>query len=31
MTYVVSDGMSSHGPVSKGGVKLLVINGDFLK
>lgn len=31
MTYVVSDGQSSHRSVSKNGVKLLIIDGDFLK
>ena len=31
MTYVVSDNLSSHRSVSKGGVKLLIIDGDFLK
>jgi hypothetical protein len=31
MTYVVSDGMSSHRSVSKNGVKLLIIDGGFLK
>lgn len=31
MTYVVSDGLSSHRSVSKNGVKLLIIDGDFLK
>ena len=30
-TYVVSDGMSSHRSISKDGVKLLIIDGDFLK
>ena len=30
-TYVVSDGMSSHRSFSKEGVKLLIIDGDFLK
>jgi hypothetical protein len=30
MTYVVSDGLSSHRSVSKNGVKLLIIDGDFL-
>ncbi|MBS1521314.1 MAG: DHCW motif cupin fold protein [Bacteroidetes bacterium] len=30
MTYVVSDGLSSHRSVSKDGVKLLIIDGDFL-
>jgi len=31
MTYVVSDDLSSHRSVSAGGVKLLIIDGDFLK
>jgi hypothetical protein len=31
MTYVVSDEMSSHRSVSENGVKLLIIDGDFLK
>jgi hypothetical protein len=31
MTYVVSDELSSHRSVSKNGVKLLIIDGDFLK
>ena len=31
MTYVVSDEMSSHRSVSKHGVKLLIVDGDFLK
>jgi quercetin dioxygenase-like cupin family protein len=31
MTYVVSDGLSSHRSVTKKGVKLLIIDGDFLK
>jgi quercetin dioxygenase-like cupin family protein len=31
MTYVVSDEMSSHKSISKNGVKLLIIDGDFLK
>ena len=31
MTYVVSDQMSSHRSVSKHGVKLLIVDGDFLK
>ena len=30
MTYVVSDNLSSHKSVSKNGVKLLIIDGDFL-
>ncbi|MBL0336878.1 MAG: DHCW motif cupin fold protein [Chitinophagaceae bacterium] len=31
MTYVVSDNLSSHKSYSKNGVKLLIIDGDFLK
>jgi hypothetical protein len=31
MTYVVSDHMSSHRSVAKVGVKLLIIDGDFLQ
>jgi hypothetical protein len=31
MTYVVSDELSSHRSVSKNGVRLLIIDGDFLK
>ena len=31
MTYVVTDGLSSHRSIAKGGVKLLIIDGDFLK
>jgi hypothetical protein len=31
MTYVVSDELSSHRSVSKDGVKLLIVDGDFLK
>ena len=31
MTYTVSDNLSSHRSVSKSGVKLLIIDGDFLK
>jgi hypothetical protein len=31
MSYVVSDELSSHRSVSKNGVKLLIIDGDFLK
>jgi hypothetical protein len=31
MSYVVSDQMSSHRSVSVEGVKLLIIDGDFLK
>lgn len=30
-TYVVSDELSSHRSVSKNGVKLLIIDGEFLK
>lgn len=30
-TYVVSDEMSSHRSISANGVKLLIIDGDFLK
>jgi hypothetical protein len=31
MTYIVSDGLSSHRSISKQGVKLLIIDGDFLQ
>jgi hypothetical protein len=31
MTYIVSDDLSSHRSVSQNGVKLLIIDGDFLK
>jgi hypothetical protein len=31
MTYVVSDELSSHRSFSKNGVKVLIIDGDFLK
>jgi hypothetical protein len=31
MTYIVSDDLSSHRSVSKNGVKLLIIDGDFLQ
>ncbi|MFZ1288840.1 MAG: DHCW motif cupin fold protein [Melioribacteraceae bacterium] len=31
MTYVVSDNLSSHKSISENGVKLLIIDGDFLK
>jgi quercetin dioxygenase-like cupin family protein len=31
MSYVVSDELSSHRSVSKTGVKLLIVDGDFLK
>jgi len=30
-TYVVSDGLSSHRSYTKEGVKLLIIDGDFLQ
>jgi len=30
-TYVVSDGLSSHRSLSGNGVKLLIVDGDFLK
>lgn len=30
-TYIVSDGLSSHRSVSENGVKLLIVDGDFLK
>ncbi|MBY0245947.1 MAG: DHCW motif cupin fold protein [Sphingobacteriaceae bacterium] len=30
-TYVVSDNLSSHRSISANGVKLLIIDGDFLK
>lgn len=30
-TYVVSDDMSSHRSFSENGVKLLIVDGDFLK
>ena len=30
MTYIVSDNLSSHRSVSEKGVKLLIIDGDFL-
>ncbi|HKC37345.1 MAG TPA: DHCW motif cupin fold protein [Chitinophagaceae bacterium] len=30
MTYIVSDELSSHRSISKNGVKLLIIDGDFL-
>ena len=30
-TYIVSDELSSHRSISKNGVKLLIIDGDFLK
>jgi len=31
MSYVVSDDLSSHRSITKNGVKLLIIDGDFLK
>ncbi|MFD2206586.1 DHCW motif cupin fold protein [Kiloniella antarctica] len=31
MTYVVSDDLSSHRSVTQSGVKLLIIDGEFLK
>jgi hypothetical protein len=31
MTYIVSDGFSPHRSISKDGVKLLIIDGDFLQ
>ena len=31
MTYVVSDELSSHRSISKNGVKLMIIDGDFLQ
>jgi len=31
MTYVVSDELSSHRSISENGVKLLIIDGNFLK
>ena len=30
MTYIVSDHLSSHRSITKSGVKLLIIDGDFL-
>lgn len=30
-TYIVSDNLSSHRSVSANGVKLLIVDGDFLK
>jgi len=30
-TYIVSDELSSHRSISKNGVKLLIVDGDFLK
>ena len=31
MSYIVSDELSSHKSVSENGVKLMIIDGDFLK
>jgi hypothetical protein len=31
MTYIVSDNLSSHRSISKNGVKLLIIDGEFLR
>ena len=31
MTYVVTDNLSSHRSSTKNGVKLMIIDGDFLK
>jgi len=31
MTYVVSDELSSHRSVTKDGVKVMIVDGDFLK
>jgi hypothetical protein len=31
MSYMVSDGLSSHRSVTRGGAKLLIVDGDFLK
>lgn len=31
MTYVVSDELSSHRSISENGVKLLIVDGDFLR
>jgi len=31
MVYVVSDDASSHRSITQSGVKLLIIDGDFLK
>lgn len=31
MTYIVSDNLSSHRSISENGVKLLIIDGDFLQ
>ncbi len=30
MTYIVSDNLSSHRSITENGVKLLIIDGDFL-
>jgi quercetin dioxygenase-like cupin family protein len=30
MTYIVSDNISSHKSITKDGVKLLIVDGDFL-
>jgi hypothetical protein len=30
-TYIVSDGMSSHRSYTKNGVKVMIIDGDFLR
>jgi len=31
MSYIVSDDLSSHRSITRNGVKLLIIDGDFLK
>ncbi len=31
MSYIVSDELSSHRSITKNGVKLLIVDGDFLK
>ncbi len=31
MSYIVSDELSSHRSITKDGVKLLIVDGDFLK
>jgi hypothetical protein len=31
MSYIVSDELSPHRSVTKDGVKLLIVDGDFLK
>ena len=31
MSYIVSDGLSSHRSITEEGVHLLIIDGDFLK